>query len=118
MQQRMDKMRLLSKEEIKEEDQMIADLRLERYIEKEEKIIGEECDLIERSKGNGGTKKSLRDKIIDFIKSQGCSHKEENGEFEDETTDLFAQNGTLIEVVITTGIDNEVVDHMMTSHTV
>ncbi len=55
----------------------------------------------------------IRRKIIDFIKSQGYSHTEGEKEFDDETNDMFARDGTLVEVTTTVGVDNEVIKQIM-----
>lgn len=104
---------LLSKEKVDKEDPINMDMNLDKSIREEDKRMEDIYELQERSKNNGGNKKDIRDKIIDFIKSQGYSHTQGKQEFDDEINDLFANGDTLIEVVITTGIDNEVIKQII-----
>ena len=53
----------------------------------------------------------IRDQIIEFMKSKGykCSH----GEPGDDIRDFFAKDTTLIEVIITEGVDKEVLEQVI-----
>lgn len=65
---------------------------------------------------NAGDKESIDDirrKLIDFMKSLGYSYTEGELEFDDEINDLFGKGGTLVEIAITVGIDNEVIKQIM-----
>lgn len=104
---------MLSKEKVEKEDPINMDMNLNKSIVEEDKRIEEAYELEERLKNNGGSKKDIREKIIDFIKSQGYSYAQGRQEFDDETSDLFAKGDILIEVAITIGIDNEVIKQMM-----
>jgi hypothetical protein len=104
---------ILREEEVNKEDPINMDLNLDRCVREEEKREEDDCALKDRANNNGGSKKDIRERIIDLIKSQGFSHVEGKEEFDDETSDLFAYGETLVEVVITTGIDEEVVKQMM-----
>ncbi len=104
---------ILRKEEVSKEDPINMDLNLDRCIREEERREEEDFALKDRANNNGGRKKDIRDKIRELIKSEGFSHTEGEEQFDDETSDLFAYGGTLIEVVITTGIDEEVIKQMM-----
>lgn len=68
---------------------------------------------MERVGNNGENKKGIREKIIEFIKSQGYIHSPGEKEVDYETTDLFGKDGTLVEVIITDGIDTDVLGQMI-----
>jgi len=63
--------------------------------------------------GDNGDNGDIRKKIIEFIKNEGYQYTEGDQEFDDETNDLFGKDGTLIEISITIGIDNEVMKQIM-----
>ncbi len=100
---------ILSKEKVIDEDPINMDLNLERCLIEEDKRIEEDYEIQEKTKID----KDIREKIIDFITSQGYSYAKGDQEFNDETNDLFASGETLVEVVITTGIDDKIIEQMM-----
>jgi hypothetical protein len=105
---------MLNKEDVVErEDPINMEEGLNRSIIEDDKRIEEEDGLKERLKNNGGHKKDIREKIIEFLKSQGYLYTEGDQEFDDETNDIFGKDGTLIEMTITTGIDSKVMDQIM-----
>lgn len=104
---------ILSKEEVDREDPINMETGLNRSIIEDDKRIEEDDGLNERSKSNGGSKKDIRDSIIEFIKNQGYLHTEGEQEFDDETNDIFGKDGTLIELAITTGIDDGVMKQVI-----
>ena len=63
--------------------------------------------------GDNGDNGDIRKKIIEFIKNEGYQYTEGDQEFDDETNDLFGKDGTLIEISITIGIDNEVMKQIV-----
>ena len=105
--------KMLSKEKVEKEDPINMNMNLDKSIIEEDKILEDAYELEERSKNNGGRVKSIREKIIDFIKSQGYSHTKKKEEFDDETNDLFAKDDILVDIVIVTGLDNEIIEQMM-----
>ncbi len=113
MQGDMMPIQLLSKEKVEKEDPINMELNLNKSLKEEDKRMEEAYELEERSKNNGGSKKNIREKIIDFMKSQGYSYAQGRQEFDDETSDLFGKGDILIEVAITIDIDNEVVKQMI-----
>lgn len=104
---------ILSREKVVDEDPINMDLNLERCIIEEDNRIEEAYESQERAKINEDSIKDIREKIIDFITNQGYSYAKGEQEFNDETNDLFASGGTLVEVVITTGIDDKIIEQMM-----
>jgi hypothetical protein len=95
---------ILNKENVvhtKEDDPVNTETGLSESIDAEDKKIDEEgIDDIRR-------------KIVDFIKSQGYAYAEGEREFDDETNDIFTKGGTLVELAITIGIDNEVIKQIV-----
>ena len=104
---------LLNKEKVDKENPIDMDNNLDRTILEEDKRMEDAYDLQERLKSNGGRKKDIREKIADFVKSQGYSHSQGKQEFSDETSDLFANGDILIEVIIINGMDREVIEQIM-----
>lgn len=101
---------ILKKEDVVDgEDPINMESALNKSIADENKRIEEENGLLERSENNGGHKKDIRDKIIDFMIKEGYPHTEGERDFDNETNDLFSNDDILIEITITTGIDNEVI---------
>lgn len=60
---------------------------------------------------------NIRDQMIEFMKSKGYKHSPaEDGSGdnpENETSDFFTKGTNLIEVIITGGIDEEVLEQMI-----
>lgn len=106
---------ILSKEDVmdREDDPINMEIGLNRSIVEDDQRIEEEEGLKERAEHNGGSKKDIREKIIEFIKSQGCLHTPCEQEFDDETNDIFAKDDILIEIAITSGVDREVIKQIM-----
>ena len=101
---------ILKKEDVVDgEDPINMESSLNKSIADDDKMIEEENGLLERSENNGGHKKDIRDKVIDFMRKEGYFHTEGETDFDDETNDLFSNDSTLIDVTITTGIDNKVI---------
>lgn len=104
----------LNKEDVlykKEEDPIDMEIGLSESVDAEDKKIEEEshdaAENIEESIDD------IRGKIIEFMKSRGYAYAEGEREFDDETNDLFAKGGTLVELAITVGIDKEVIDQII-----
>ncbi len=101
---------ILDKSVVKEEDPINMDAALNKILKEdecEERKEGNECE--ERKEGDEYT----REKIIAFIKNEGFSYKEGPQDVEDETSDLFTKNDKLIEMIITSGVDKNVLDEIM-----
>ncbi len=94
---------ILDKSVVKEEDPINMDEALDKILKEDE------CE--ERKEGDEG--QDIREKIIAFIKNEGFSYKEGPQEIEDETSDLFAKNDMLVEMIITSGVDKNVLDEIM-----
>lgn len=106
---------ILKKEDViykKEEDPANTEVGLSESIAADDKVIEEEGSQ-EIAINNGENIDDIRRKIIDFVKSQGYAHVESGSEFSDETNDIFTKGGTLVELTITIGIDNEVIKQIM-----
>lgn len=107
-------MPILRKEDvIYREDPINMETGLNKSVVEEDNRIEEENGLIGRIENNGGHKKDIRDMIIDFVKSEGYSHTEGDKDFDDETNDLFAKDDILVQMTITTGIDETVIRQIM-----
>lgn len=106
---------ILRKEDVmnREDDPINMEIGLNRSIVEDDKRIEEEESLKERAKNNGGSKNGIREKIIDFIKSQEYLYASCEQEFDDETNDIFAKDDVLIEIAITSGVDREVIKQIM-----
>jgi hypothetical protein len=106
---------MLKKEDVvnKEEDDSVhTDVGLNESIGTDDKRIEEEGS--QRTDTNSGESiDDIRRKIVDFIKSQGYAYSEGEREFDDETNDIFTKGGTLVELAITIGIDNEVIKQIV-----
>ena len=101
---------ILNKENVMEkEDPIGMEVALNKSIIEEDERIEKEDELLERVRNNGGHKKDIREKIIEFIKSQGYAHAPGKKEVDYETTDLFGKDDVLVEVVITGGIGTDVI---------
>lgn len=92
---------ILNKENVVDkEDPINMETGLNKSISEDDKRIEEEIN-------------DIREKIIEFIKNQGYLYTEGDQEFDDETNDIFGKGDTLIEITITTGVDNEVMKQIM-----
>lgn len=94
----------------REEDHIIKEIGLNRSIVEDDNRIKEGDGLQERARNN---EKDIREKIIDFIKSQGYLYTPCEQEFDDETNDIFAMDDVLIEIAITSGVDQDVIKQIM-----
>lgn len=106
---------ILSKEDVvykKEEDPAHTEVGLSESVAEEDRKIEEDGSSGVTTNG-GEDIDDIRRKIVDFIKSQGYSYVEGEREFDDETNDLFTKGGTLVELAITIGIDNEVIKQII-----
>ena len=97
----------------KEDDPINTGVGLDKIIEEEDKRVEEEDGLVERAGNNGGSKKDIRTKIIEFVKGQGYLHTPGEKEFDDESSDLFAKDDVLVEIAVTNGVDREVIGQLM-----
>lgn len=97
----------------KEEDPVHTEVGLSESIAEEDRRIKGENDSSDTVTNGGEDIDDIRRKIVDFIKSQGYSYVEGEREFDDETNDLFTKGGTLVELAITIGVDNEVIKQIM-----
>ena len=97
----------------KEDDPINTGDGLDKIVEEEDKRIEEEDGLVERAGNNGGNKKDIRTKIIEFVKSQGYSHAQYGQELDDEYSDLFSKDDILIEMAVSNGVDREVIGQLM-----
>lgn len=104
---------ILRKEDVINKDPIDMEVGLDKSILEEDERIEKEDELLNRAGNNGGNKKDIREKIIEFIKSQGYVHAPGGKEVDYETTDLFGKDGVLVEVAITDGIDAEVLRQMI-----
>lgn len=91
----------------KEEDSISNEIGLKESIDTEDKKI--EDGSQDATVNNEESIDDIRRKIVEFMKSHGYSYAEGEREFDDETNDLFTKDNTLIELAITTGIDDEVI---------
>ncbi len=100
---------ILDKSVVIEEDILDMEAGLEKSIAEEDRRIERELidEYIVENDDN------IRGKIADFIKNYGFVHAKGNQEFDNETSDLFAKNGTLVEIVITSGVDKGLLDQMV-----
>jgi hypothetical protein len=106
---------ILGKEDVvykREEDYIHMETGLSESIDAEDNKI-EEGGTHDVTVNNEKSVGDIRRKIIDFIKSQGYAHAEGEREFDDETNDLFTKDGTLVEIAVTIGVDNEVIKQIM-----
>lgn len=106
---------ILNKEDVmnREDDPMNMEIGLNDSILEDDKRIENEEGLKERAKNNVGSAKGIREKIIDFLKSQEYLYSQCEQEFDDETNDIFAKDDVLIEIAITNGVDRGVIKQIL-----
>lgn len=106
---------MLRKEDVMdgEYDPINMEIGLNRSIAEDDQRIEEEEGLKERAKNNGGSKKDIREKIIEFVKSQEYLYTPCEQEIDGETNDIFAKDDVLIEIAITNGVDKDVIKQII-----